>query len=137
MAVFVRSVEILLKNMKKNRERFYNKEREFVYKFKVGNERFELRVPLKFPVDENVSHLHGCLMLLHNLPCFIESDLKEALSRFVEEESLRDHDREAEAPLEAVKLREVDVHQLAKVYAETTLEHARPEERTELKTLQM
>ncbi|XP_076424134.1 ferry endosomal RAB5 effector complex subunit 3 isoform X2 [Peromyscus maniculatus bairdii] len=124
--------EILLKNMKKNRERFCNKEREFVYKFKVGNERFELRVPLRFPVDENASHLHGRLMLLHNLPCFIESDLKEALSRFVEEESLRDHDRHAEASLDAVKSGEVDLHQLAstwaKAYAETTLEHARPEE---------
>ncbi|XP_025138837.1 protein C12orf4 homolog isoform X1 [Bubalus bubalis] len=122
---------ILLK-MKKNRERFCNQEREFVYKFKVGSQCFELRVPLKFPVQENASHLHGRLMLLHNLPCFIEKDLKEALSQFIEEESLRDYDREAEAALEAVKSGEVDLHQLAstwaKAYAETTLEHARPEE---------
>ncbi|XP_052496670.1 protein C12orf4 homolog isoform X1 [Budorcas taxicolor] len=118
--------------MKKNRERFCNREREFVYKFKVGSQCFELRVPLKFPVQENASHLHGRLMLLHNLPCFIEKELKEALSQFIEEESLRDHDREAEAALEAVKSGEVDLHQLAstwaKAYAETTLEHARPEE---------
>lgn len=73
VVVVAHGTEILLKNMKKNRERFCNKEREFVYKFKVGNERFELRVPLRFPVDENASHLHGRLMLLHNLPCFIES----------------------------------------------------------------
>ncbi|KAM4838383.1 protein C12orf4 homolog [Marmota monax] len=118
--------------MKKNRERFCNKEREFVYKFKVGTECLELRVPLKFPVQENASHLHGRLMLLHSLPCFIENDLKEALSHFIEEESLRDYDRDAEACLEAVKSGEVDLHQLAntwaKAYAESTLEHARPEE---------
>ncbi|XP_040089688.1 protein C12orf4 homolog isoform X1 [Oryx dammah] len=118
--------------MKKNRERFCNREREFVYKFKVGSQCFELRVPLKFPVQENASHLHGRLMLLHNLPCFIEKELKEALSQFIEEESLGDYDREAEAALEAVKSGEVDLHQLAstwaKAYAETTLEHARPEE---------
>lgn len=118
--------------MKKNRERFCNREREFVYKFKVGSQCFELRVPLKFPVQENASHLHGRIMLLHNLPCFIEKELKEALSQFIEEESLRDYDREAEAALEAVKSGEVDLHQLAstwaKAYAETTLEHARPEE---------
>uniref|UniRef100_A0A8C3X5J9 FERRY endosomal RAB5 effector complex subunit 3 n=1 Tax=Catagonus wagneri TaxID=51154 RepID=A0A8C3X5J9_9CETA len=118
--------------MKKNRERFCNREREFVYKFKVGSQGFELRVPLRFPVQENASHLHGRLMLLHNLPCFIEKDLKEALSQFIEEESLRDYDRDAEAALEAVKSGEVDLHQLAstwaKAYAETTLEHARPEE---------
>uniref|UniRef100_A0A8C0X1N2 CL004 protein n=2 Tax=Castor canadensis TaxID=51338 RepID=A0A8C0X1N2_CASCN len=120
------------RNMKKNRERFCNKEREFVYKFKVGSECLELRVPLLFPVQENASHLHGRLMLLHSLPCFIEHDLKEALSQFIEEESLRDYDREAEASLDAVKSGEVDLHQLAgtwaKAYAETTLEHARPEE---------
>uniref|UniRef100_A0A7N9CY92 FERRY endosomal RAB5 effector complex subunit 3 n=1 Tax=Macaca fascicularis TaxID=9541 RepID=A0A7N9CY92_MACFA len=59
-------------------------------------------------------------------------DLKEALTQFIEEESLRDYDRDAEASLEAVKSGEVDLHQLAstwaKAYAETTLEHARPEE---------
>ncbi|XP_036920597.1 protein C12orf4 homolog isoform X1 [Sturnira hondurensis] len=118
--------------MKKNRERFCNREREFVYKFKIGGQCLELRVPLKFPVQENASDLHGRLMLLHSLPCFIEKELKEALSQFIEEESLRDYDREAEASLEAVKSGEVDLHQLAsmwaKAYAETTLEHARPEE---------
>ncbi|XP_037702766.1 protein C12orf4 homolog [Choloepus didactylus] len=118
--------------MKKNRERFCNREREFLYKFKVGSQCFELRVPLQFPVQENASHLHGRLMLLHNLPCFIENDLKEALSQFIKEESLRDYDRVAEASLEAVKSGEVDLHQLAntwaRAYAETTLEHARPEE---------
>ncbi|XP_032974394.1 protein C12orf4 homolog [Rhinolophus ferrumequinum] len=118
--------------MKKNRERFCNKEREFVYKFKVGSQCFELRVPLKFPVQEDATYLHGRLMLLHSLPCFIEKDLKEALSQFIEGESLRDYDRDAEASLEAVKSGEVDLHQLAstwaKAYAETTLEHARPEE---------
>lgn len=118
--------------MKKTRERFCNKEREFVYKFKIGSQCLELRVPLKFPVQENAIYLHGRLMLLHSLPCFIEKDLKEALSQFIEEESLKDYDREAEASLEAVKSGEVDLHHLAstwaKAYAETTLEHARPEE---------
>ncbi|KAM4819771.1 ferry endosomal RAB5 effector complex subunit 3 isoform 1-T3 [Thomomys bottae] len=118
--------------MKNTRERFCNKEREFVYKFKVGSESLELRVPLTFPLQENASHLHGRLMLLHDLPCFIEQDLEAALRQFIEEESLRDYDAEAEASLEAVKSGEVDLHQLAstwaKAYAETTLEHARPEE---------
>ncbi|XP_030660466.1 protein C12orf4 homolog isoform X1 [Nomascus leucogenys] len=118
--------------MKKNKERFCNREREFVYKFKVGSQCLELRVPLRFPVQENASHLHGRLMLLHSLPCFIEKDLKEALTQFIEEQSLSDYDRDAEASLEAVKSGEVDLHQLAstwaKAYAETTLEHARPEE---------
>ncbi|XP_012493264.1 PREDICTED: protein C12orf4 homolog [Propithecus coquereli] len=66
--------------MKKNRERFGNREREFVYKFKVGSQCLELRVPLQFPVQENASHLHGRLMLLHNLPCFIENGLSLLLN---------------------------------------------------------
>lgn len=70
--VVVSAIEILPKKMKKNRERFCNREREFVYEFKVGSQCLELMVPLKFPVQENASHLHGRLMLLHNLPCFIE-----------------------------------------------------------------
>lgn len=69
---FVGSVEILAKKMKKIRESFCNREREFVYKFKIGSQCLELRVPLKFPVQENASDLHGRLMLLHSLPCFIE-----------------------------------------------------------------
>ncbi|XP_048191180.1 LOW QUALITY PROTEIN: protein C12orf4 homolog [Perognathus longimembris pacificus] len=118
--------------MKKTRERAYNKERDFVYKFRVGSECLELRVPLTFPVQENASHLPRRLMLLHALPCFIERDLEAALRQFIEEESLRDADAEAEASLEAVTSGDVDLHQLAsawaKAYAETTLEHARPEE---------
>ncbi|XP_040834690.1 protein C12orf4 homolog isoform X1 [Ochotona curzoniae] len=118
--------------MKKSRERVGHKDREFVYEFKIGKECLELRVPLQFPIQENASHLHGRLMPLHNLPCFVENDLKEALSQFIEEESLRDYDTESEACLDAVKSGEVDLHQLAsawaKAYAETTLEHARPEE---------
>ncbi|CAI5773997.1 Uncharacterized protein PODLI_1B017791 [Podarcis lilfordi] len=68
----------------------------------------------------------------YNLPCFIENDLKESLNRFIEEESIKDHDEEAEAALEAVKSGKVDLHQLAnawaKTYTEATLEYARPED---------
>ncbi|XP_005307873.1 protein C12orf4 homolog isoform X5 [Chrysemys picta bellii] len=120
------------KKMKANKGKTCTREREFLYKFNAGNQRLVLTVPLKFPVQENANHLHGRLMLLHNLPCFIENDLKQSLSQFIEGESIKDYDKEAEAALEAVKSGEVDMHQLAnawaKAYTETTLEHARPEE---------
>ncbi|KAM8972988.1 ferry endosomal RAB5 effector complex subunit 3 isoform 2-T2 [Pelodytes ibericus] len=107
-------------------------ERDFTYKFQAGSQSFHLTVPLHFPVQENLAHLHGRLMLLHSLPCFIEKDLKKSLCQFVEEETIKDHDREAEQALEAVRSSAVDVGQLAnswmKSYTETTLEHARPEE---------
>ncbi|KAH0616351.1 hypothetical protein JD844_027390, partial [Phrynosoma platyrhinos] len=107
-------------------------EKEFLYTFNIGNQRFVLTVPLKITVQENVSHLLGRLMLLHNLPCFIENDLKKSLDRFIEEESIQDYDREAEVALEAVKAGKVDLNQLtntwAKTYTEAILEHARPED---------
>lgn len=45
------------------------------------------------------------------------TDLKEALSQFIEEESLRDYDGDAEASLQAVRSGEVDLHQLASAWA--------------------
>lgn len=50
------------------------------------------------------------------------TDLKEALSQFIEEESLRDYDRDAEVSLEAVKSGEVDLHQLASTWAKAYAE---------------
>ncbi|XP_043370579.1 protein C12orf4 homolog isoform X2 [Dermochelys coriacea] len=120
------------KKMKANKEKTYTREREFLYNFNAGNQHLVLTVPIKFPLQENASHLHGRLMLLHNLPSFIENDLKQSLSQFIEGESIKDYDKEADAALEAVKSGDVDMHQLAnawsKAYTETTLEHARPEE---------
>ncbi|XP_073423894.1 ferry endosomal RAB5 effector complex subunit 3 isoform X2 [Dendrobates tinctorius] len=107
-------------------------ERDFEYKFSAGSQSFVLTVPLHFPVQENLDHLHGRLMLLHQLPCFVEQDLKKCVTQFVEEETIKDFDREAEQALEAVRSGQVDVGALAntwmKSYKETTLEHARPEE---------
>uniref|UniRef100_A0A8D0EEV5 FERRY endosomal RAB5 effector complex subunit 3 n=1 Tax=Salvator merianae TaxID=96440 RepID=A0A8D0EEV5_SALMN len=115
-----------------NQGTVFNKERIFLYKFSFGKQHFVLTVPLKFPVQENVKHLHRRLMLLHNLPCFIENDFKESLNRFIEAESLQDYDREAAAALEATQSGKVDLHQLASIwaksYTEATLEHARPED---------
>lgn len=58
--------------MKANQGKLCSKERDFVYEFSAGNQHFVLTVPLTFPVQENASHLHGRLMLLHSLPCFVE-----------------------------------------------------------------
>lgn len=44
-------------------------------------------------------------------------DLKQSLSKFVEEETIKDYDREAEMALEAVKSGKVDINQLADTWA--------------------
>ncbi|KAM8821697.1 ferry endosomal RAB5 effector complex subunit 3 [Eudromia elegans] len=118
--------------MKSNKEKACTRERDFVYKFNAGNQRLLLTVPVRFPVQENVHHLHGHLMLLHHLPCIVENDLKQSLNKFIEEETIKDYDKEADMSLEFVKSGEVDINQLAdtwaKAYKETTLEYAKPEE---------
>lgn len=59
--------------MKKNKCKVKTSaEKEFVFEFKAGKHNCVLKVPLKFPVQENISDLHGRLMLLHKIPCYIE-----------------------------------------------------------------
>uniref|UniRef100_A0A672HNZ1 CL004 protein n=1 Tax=Salarias fasciatus TaxID=181472 RepID=A0A672HNZ1_SALFA len=107
-------------------------EKEFVFEFKAGKHNCVLKVPLQFPVQQNISDLHGRLMLLHKIPCYIENELKSSLSSFIEKETILDYDREAELALQRLTNGDVDVNQLtnawSRSYAETTLEHARPEE---------
>ncbi|XP_071200019.1 FERRY endosomal RAB5 effector complex subunit 3-like isoform X2 [Salvelinus alpinus] len=119
--------------MKKNKGKVNTTtEKEFVFQFRAGRNVCVLKVPLQFPVQENVSDLHGRLMLLHKIPCFVENELKSTLSTFIESETIQDYDREAELALRRLITGEVDINQLtntwAKAYSETTLEHARPED---------
>ncbi|XP_043943497.1 protein C12orf4 homolog isoform X2 [Protopterus annectens] len=118
--------------MKGNQEKRSTSEVEFVFHFKAGRQACMLNVPLEFPLQQSVDDLHGRLMLLHNLPCFIENDLKNALRTFIEEENINYYDREAEQALARLQCGDADLDQLvngwAKAYTETTLEHARPEE---------
>lgn len=60
--------------MKKNKGKASSSaEKEFVFEFKAGKHNCVLKVPLQFPVQENISDLHGRLMLLHKIPCYIEN----------------------------------------------------------------
>ena len=59
--------------MKKNKGKVNTTEKEFVFGFRAGRNDCVLKVPLQFPVQENVSDLHGRLMLLHKIPCFVEN----------------------------------------------------------------
>ncbi|KAM6946486.1 ferry endosomal RAB5 effector complex subunit 3 [Aplochiton taeniatus] len=119
--------------MKKNKGKTNSTaEKEFAFGFRSGRINCVLKVPLQFPVQGNVNDLHGRLMLLHTIPCFVENELKSSLSSFIERETIQDYDREAERALQRLTTGDVDVNQLtnawANAYSETALEHARPEE---------
>lgn len=71
VCLFVLFLEV---TMKKNKGKSGDAdEKEFVFEFRAGKHNCVLKVPLKFPVHENVSDLHGRLMLLHKIPCYIEN----------------------------------------------------------------
>uniref|UniRef100_A0A3Q1IR09 CL004 protein n=1 Tax=Anabas testudineus TaxID=64144 RepID=A0A3Q1IR09_ANATE len=119
--------------MKKNKGKAGSTaEKEFVFEFRAGKHHCVLKVPLQFPAQENINDLHGRLMLLHKIPCYIENELKSSLSNFIENETILDYDREAELALQRLTTGDVDVNKLTNAwtrsYVETTLEHARPEE---------
>lgn len=66
--------------MKKNKSKANNAaEKEFLFEFRAGKHNCVLKVPLQFPVQENISDLHGRLMLLHKIPCYIEDGETAAL----------------------------------------------------------
>uniref|UniRef100_A0AAQ4QG87 CL004 protein n=1 Tax=Gasterosteus aculeatus aculeatus TaxID=481459 RepID=A0AAQ4QG87_GASAC len=119
--------------MKKNKcKASSTAEKEFVFEFRAGKHSCVLKAPLQFPAQENICDLHGRLILLHTIPCYIENELKTSLSNFVESETILDYDSEAELALQRLTVGDVDVNQLTNAwtrsYVETTLEHARPEE---------
>lgn len=59
--------------MKRNKEKVNVSEKDFVFEFKAGRQQCVLKVPLQFPVQENLNDLHGRFMLLHKIPCFVEN----------------------------------------------------------------
>jgi len=59
--------------MRKTKGKANTIEKEFVFEFRAGKHICVLKVPLHFPFEDNVSDLHGRIMLLHKIPCFVEN----------------------------------------------------------------
>lgn len=59
--------------MRKNKGKTNTIEKEFMFEFTAGKNHCVLKVPLQFPLRENVNDLHGRIMLLHKIPCFVEN----------------------------------------------------------------
>ncbi|XP_069763540.1 ferry endosomal RAB5 effector complex subunit 3 isoform X2 [Narcine bancroftii] len=118
--------------IKEKPTQFLSSEKTFVFNFKTGQQTCVLTAPLQIPMQGNINDLHGRLMLLHNLPYFVENDLKSSLYQFIDEETKKMYDKEAETALEKIRSGELSTEKLvnawAKAYHETTLEYARPEE---------
>lgn len=57
------------------------------------------------------------MVLLMDCSLLVLTDLKQSLNKFIEDETIKGYDREAEMALEAVKSGEVDINQLAETWA--------------------
>ncbi|XP_063052188.1 protein C12orf4 homolog [Engraulis encrasicolus] len=118
--------------MKRAKGKVNVSEKDFVFEFKAGRQQCVLKIPLQFPMQDNINDLFGRFILLHRIPCFVENDLKTSLSNFIEKETNDNYDRISEQALQSLMNGEVDVGELtnvwAKAYCETTLEHSNPEE---------
>ncbi|XP_041363470.1 protein C12orf4 homolog [Gigantopelta aegis] len=107
-------------------------EKEFVFTFRSKNLRSTLTVPVTIPLPTSVSEFVGRVVLAHNLPCFVEHELKELLDEFVTKETAKLHDENAEEVMMKVKNGSVSAQSLIdrwnKAFTQEVKEFARPEE---------
>jgi len=76
-----------------------SKSRDFLYSYRSNGTNYRLRVPLSLPFTGDARELSLRLIKAHNLPCYLEDDLREQVERFAREASLEAWDREAEERL--------------------------------------
>lgn len=75
------------------------KSRDLLYSYRSNGTSYRLRVPLSLPFTGDARELSLRLIKAHNLPCYLEDDLREQVERFAREVSLEAWDREAEERL--------------------------------------
>ncbi|KAL5018621.1 hypothetical protein ScPMuIL_004343 [Solemya velum] len=78
-------------------------EKEFVFTFSSKDQKSTLKVPVTIPLQQSASDLVGRLVAAHNLPCYVEDDLKKSLEKFVDDETWKFHDENAEAAIAKVR----------------------------------
>lgn len=76
-----------------------SKSRDLLYSYRSNGTSYRLRVPLSLPFTGDARELSLRLIKAHNLPCYLEDDLREQVEKFAREASLEAWDREAEERL--------------------------------------
>ena len=76
-----------------------SKHGDFFYSYRSNGTSYRLRVPISLPFTGDARELSLRLIQAHNLPCYLEDDLREQVERFAREASLEAWDREAEERL--------------------------------------
>jgi len=119
-----------LKNMNKAEEECV--ERTFVYKFPTctTDQEYTLEIPIRIPYHGSIKELMYRVMSSFKLPCYVESDLLEALQRDIKELTLQFHDEKAERLIDSAKDGTLDLEEIIKnwekIYKQKTVEYSDP-----------
>ncbi|XP_064478550.1 protein C12orf4 homolog [Ornithodoros turicata] len=108
-------------------------EAEFLWEQTFNAKKFDVKYKVSIPSDVSVKEIVYQIMNDHNLPCYVEDDLTESLSKFIERETGSYYDQSATDAIEKFQ-RDGDVESLAqrwgKAFREEHLRYATREEET-------
>ncbi|XP_077863644.1 FERRY endosomal RAB5 effector complex subunit 3-like [Saccoglossus kowalevskii] len=88
-------------------------ESEFQFSFGAKGSVCRLTVPVSIPMSVSVGDLVGRLVNAHNLPCYVEKDLHNALEKFISEETTKYHDDNAADLISKIEDGSIDIGQMA------------------------
>lgn len=108
---------------------------DFHYQFRSKDLTSTLTVPVTIPNPQPASDLVGRLVNAHNLPCYIEEDLKNKLEKFMTEETNKLFDENSQKALQRLKNGDINIDDVVtkwhNAFSEEVKRYAKPESVTE------
>lgn len=108
---------------------------DFRYQFRSKDLTSTLTVPVTIPSPQPASDLVGRLVNAHNLPCYVEEDLKNKLEKFVTDETNKLFDENSQKALQRLKNGDINIDDVVtkwhNAFSEEVKRYAKPESVTE------
>lgn len=108
---------------------------DFHYQFRSKDLTSTLTVPVTIPNPQPASDLVGRLVNAHNLPCYVEEDLKNKLEKFMTEETNKLFDENSQKALQRLKNGDINIDDVVTkwhtAFSEEVKRYAKPESVTE------
>lgn len=108
---------------------------DFRYQFRSKDLTSTLTVPVTIPGPQPASDLVGRLVNAHNLPCYVEEDLKNKLEKFVTDETNKLFDENSQKALQRLKNGDINIDDVVtkwhNAFSEEVKRYAKPESVTE------
>lgn len=108
---------------------------DFRYQFRSKDLTSTLTVPVTIPSPQPACDLVGRLVNAHNLPCYVEEDLKNKLEKFVTDETNKLFDENSQNALQRLKNGDINIDDVVtkwhNAFSEEVKRYAKPESVTE------